>query len=262
VDQPLPADSLRIADLGFFRLADLAQDADAARFFLSRLAILTAVFFPDGRRLELLPWLARHPTGADVAVLLGQDARLPARLIAVPVPQAVADQRRRRLYADAARRGRTPSALQLALVGWTLLVTNLPAERLTVDEALVLSRARWQVELLFKRWKSHGQIDTWRSGKPSAIRCELYAKLLAMILSQWAILVGCWAVPARSLAAALTIVQHHALCLATALHDAARLEDALATLARCLGVACRIARQRAKPPTFQLLLDISEATLA
>ncbi len=178
------------------------------------------------------------------------------------VPQEVADQRRRRLYADAARRGRQPSALQLALASWTLYVTNLPPERLTVDEALVLGRARWQVELLFKRWKSHGQIDTWRSGKPSAIRCELYAKILAMILSQWTILVSCWAFPDRSLATALKVVQQHALCLATALHTHTLLVTALMNLARCLGVGCRISRQHAHPPTFQRLLDVSEAVLA
>ena len=48
VEQPLPPDSLRIADLGFFRLADLAQDGAEQRFDLSRLAILTAIFLPDG----------------------------------------------------------------------------------------------------------------------------------------------------------------------------------------------------------------------
>ena len=262
VEQPLPPDSLRIADLGFFRLTDLAQDGAEQRFYLCRLAILTAVFRPDGSRLDLPRWLTQQPEVVDIPVLLGQKERLPSRLIAVRVPQEVADQRRRRLYADAARRGRQPSALQLALASWTLYVTNLPPERLTVDEALVLGRARWQVELLFKRWKSHGQIDTWRSGKPSAIRCELYAKILAMILSQWAILVSCWAFPDRSLSTALKVVQPHALCLATALHTHTLLVTALTNLARSLAVGCRISRQRAHPPTFQRLLDVSEAALA
>ena len=206
VEQPLPPDSLRIADLGFFRLTDLAQDGAEQRFYLCRLAILTAVFRPDGSRLDLPRWLTQQPEVVDIPVLLGQKERLPSRLIAVRVPQ--------------------------------------------------------EVELLFKRWKSHGQIDTWRSGKPSAIRCELYAKILAMILSQWAILVSCWAFPDRSLSTALKVVQQHALCLATALHTPTLLVTALTNLARCLGVGCRISRQRAHPPTFQRLLDVSEAALA
>jgi hypothetical protein len=262
VDQALPPDSLRIADLGFFDLTELALIAAGASFWLSRLQILTAVFLPDGQRLDLVRWLEQQPARLDQQVLLGVEARLPARLLAVRVPQEVVDQRRRRLYADAARRGRKPSALQLALVGWTLYVTNVPADRLQVEEALVLGRARWQIELLFKRWKSQGQLSTWRSGKPSAIRCELYAKLLALLVSQWMLLVSCWAFPDRSLAKALTIIQQHARCLATAFHSPELLASTISTLGRCLGVGCRISKQQAHPPTFQLLLDVAEASLA
>lgn len=262
VEQPLPPDSLRIADLGFFDLADLRRIGQAGGWWLSRLQIMTAVFLPDGTRLSLVDWLAQQATTVDRAVSVGVDARLPARLLAQRVAQEVVDQRRRRLYDEAARRGRQPSALHLALVGWTLLVTNLPPERLSLAEALVLGRARWQIELLFKRWKSQGKIATWRSGKPSAIRCELYAKLLAMVISQWAILVSCWAFPDRSLAKALTIVQQHARCVATTRLVLDRLVEALTLLAHCLGLGCRMTKQQERPPTFQRLLAVTEAALA
>ena len=39
---------------------------------------------------------------------------------------------------------------ELALAGWTLFATNVPSDRLTVREALMLGRARWHIELLFK----------------------------------------------------------------------------------------------------------------
>ena len=42
---------------------------------------------------------------------------------------------------------------------------------------MVLLRVRWQIELLFKLFKSHTQVDTWQSQKPWRILCEVYAKI-------------------------------------------------------------------------------------
>jgi IS4 transposase len=114
----------------------------------------------------------------------------------VRVPQEVADQRRRRLRATARDRGRTSSAARLAWCDWAILVTNVPPDMLSGREALLLARARWQIELLFKLWKSHGHIDGSRSGKPWRVLCEVYAKLLAMVVQHWLLLTGCWARPA------------------------------------------------------------------
>jgi hypothetical protein len=48
-------------------------------------------------------------------------------------------------------------------------------------------------------WKNHGKIDSWRTEKPWRILCELYAKLLAMIVQHWVFLVTCWQYANRSL---------------------------------------------------------------
>jgi IS4 transposase len=102
----------------------------------------------------------------DEPVYLGKTQRVAARLLAVRVPAEVANQRRRRLRLDGQRRSQPLSARRLALADWTILITNVPPEQLSLEEALVLIRARWQIELLFKLWKSHGNIDEWRSASP------------------------------------------------------------------------------------------------
>ena len=137
--------------------------------WLSRLAPGTAVYTPDGARWDMLDLLAAAgPPRVDLAVTLGVRHRLPARLLAVRVPEEVANQRRRRVREEATRRGKTPSAAQLAWACWTMVVTNVPCALLSLQEALVLLRARWQMELLFKLWKSHGHIDASRSASPGA----------------------------------------------------------------------------------------------
>ena len=71
------------------------------------------------------------------------------------------------------RREKGFSSAYTSLTAWTLFVTNVPRNRLTLSEALVLGRTRWQIELLFRLWKSHGRFDESRSTKPWRILCEV-----------------------------------------------------------------------------------------
>jgi len=253
---PLPRGALRIADLGFFDLGVFTAIGAAGGYWLSRLHVLPTVYDQAGQAWDVLALLTRQQaTAVDLAVVLGAERRLPARLLAVRVPPEVAAARRRRTRAAAKRRGQTPSARALAWADWTILVTNAPADLLSLREALVLLRARWQIELLFKLWKSHGHIDESRSAKPWRLLCEVHAKLLAMVVQHWLLLVGCWTYPDRSLVKAAQTVRNHALHLAYALPSGDRLADAIAVIQRCLAAGCRLNRRKTKPNTYQLLLD-------
>jgi hypothetical protein len=68
-------------------------------------------------------------------------------------------------------------------------------------------RCRRQIELLWKLWKQHGKLDTWRSYKPERILTELYAKLLGLLMTHWQVLLGCWQAPNRSMLKAKQVVQ-------------------------------------------------------
>jgi Transposase DDE domain len=252
--EPLPPGALRVADLGFFRLDTLAaQDAQGV-YWLSRWQPGTALYTPDGQRHELLPLLTTAAATLDLAVRLGVRQRVPARLLAVRVPQEIADERRRRLRAAARDRGRAVSAARLALCARTVFVTNAPAALLTLREALVLARARWQVELLFKLWKQHLRVDEWRSANPWRILTEVYAKLLAALVQHWLTLIGCWHHPDRSLLHAARGLQAHAPHLAAALDTHPHLCQALRVVARCLAAAARLNPRKTAPSTAQLLL--------
>ena len=251
----LPPGGLRLADLGCFDLALFGTIDARGGYWLSRLLVSTAVYDPDGTRLDLAAVLREAPGGRlDRPVLLGATARRPARLLAVRVPQGVADERRRKLRDDARKRGQAVSRARLALADGTILVTNVPQALLTLDEALVLLRARWQVEKLFDLWKTHGHLDRTRSAKPWRVLCEVYAKLLALVVQHWVLLTGSWARPDRSLVTAARTVRRYAFALAAALADPGHLARTLAQVARSLAAGCRVARRRQAPGTAQQLL--------
>jgi len=260
---PLPRGALRISDLGFFTLGVFAAMTAQGVYWLSRLAPGTAIYTPDGARWDVLDLLAAQGAATvDLTVTLGVDHRLPGRLLAVRVPEEVVNQRRRRLRADAKRRGRTPSAAQRAWCAWTIVVTSVPPTLLSLREALVLLRARWHIELLFKLWKSHGHIDESRSAQPWRVLTEVFAKLLAMVVQHWLLLVSCWAFPDRSLLKAAHTIRPHALALASALVYPAFLDHILAVVQRCVAAGCRLNRRKKHPNTYQLLLEPSLAGLA
>jgi len=256
---PLPAGALRVSDLGYFDLAVFGAAQD--RYWLSRLHQGTALFDQQGQRLSVLQ-LLRGAYMVDWSVHLGVQQRLPARLLAVRVPPEVANQRRRQARARAAKHGHTPSAECLARADWTVLVTNAPRDLLSVREALVLLRARWQIELLFKLWKSHGRLDESRSAKPWRVLTEVFAKLLAMLVQHWVLLTGCWDHPDRSLVKAAQTIRVHALHLLYALRSPAQVRRVLSAIHRCLAAGCRLNPRRRHPNTYQLLLDPALQSLA
>ena len=188
---------------------------------------------------------------------VGKNRRLRARLLVERVPQEVADQRRRRIRKAARDKGQTASAAALALADWTILMTNIAPEMLTLSEAMVLVKVRWQIELLFKLWKSQGGLDRSRSHKPWRMLCEVYAKLLAMVMQQWILAIGCWKFADRSLVKAAGVVRERAVELASAMARPERLNEVLQTIVRILERTARMNTRKKHPNTYQLLLALT-----
>ncbi len=259
----LSAGALYLADLGYFGLDRLQEISEHGAYFFSRLKVSTQVFSADGQRwVDLATQLGRQGTHVDLPVTLGETQRLPTRLLAVRVPQEVADQRRRKLREEARDKGRQVSARRLALADWVLWITNAPAELVSLEAGMVLGRVRWQIELLFKLWKSHGHIDASRSTKPWRMLCDVYAKLLAMLLQHWVALIDLWGYPDRSLVKAAKTVAKYALQIATSLWSRQRTIETLETISRCVSAGCRLDRRKKHPSTYQLLLAITDHALA
>jgi hypothetical protein len=249
-----PADTLGLRDLGYFNLDRLAEQTAAGQYWLTRPKVNTTIRTADGPATTI-PAVVLGLTDdlGDVPIQLGATHQLPCRLVAVRLPTAVAAGQRRKAREEARTHGRVVSAARLALADWFVVVTNVPADRLTAHEVLILARVRWQIELVFRRWKSLGQVDEWRSQDPDRILCEVYAKLIGMVVAHWITLVGAWDQPHRGLWAALTVVQTHAPDLARTFDDPPALTAALGTIALIQCHTGRLTTRKTHPSTWQLL---------
>lgn len=254
----LPPGSLRITDLGYFDTEVFQRLDQHGGFWLSRLQFGTSVFTPDGQPLKLLNWLSEQPGPfVDQPIRVGAERKLACRIVAWRVPKEVANRRRQKLIAAAkSKDGRVPSAARLAWCDWTILITNVPAAWLAPAEVAILYRARWQVELLFKRWKSLGLIADLSGTTTTRAMVRLWSRLLAVLVQHWLLLTSTWGDTRASLAKACEVIRHHAWLLAVELHDPVRLEAAITRLKRVLSTTAKQNKRR-KPSTFELLNDSS-----
>jgi hypothetical protein len=258
--RPLPAGALRLADRGFFDMEVLQDYSDQEVFWITRLPCRLWVQPADGRRQLLADFLAAQPGDAvDSWVWMGQGQRLWARLLARRAPAAVVAKRLAQLQQRARDKGTKVSAAQRALCGWTVYLTNAPAEQLTWAEVWVLARARWVIELLFKLWKSHGGVDQTRGQKPHRVLCELYAKLLGQVVQHW-ILLTCGGPCVRSShTKAARRVRRQAVRLVLVLARPAELTRLLERLRQRLQKGCQISPRQGRPALHQLLLEPDRA---
>jgi len=257
-EAPVTRGALYLRDLGYFGLAWFRELAAAGAYWISRLQQRTVVLDRDGEPLELLRTLRGHEGGGpvDMPILLGKAERLACRLIALRVPQEMAARRRQKAYEKAEKQGRMPSRDHLAWCEWTILVTNCPGGLLTWKEAVVLYRSRWQVELMFKLWKSHNRLAAYRATWTATERMAMFwAKLIAVVLQHWILLASVWTDPRRSLWKAARVIGDWVLTLTGALGDLDQLVRTLERLVATLAAAARQKLQKKRPSSFQLLLN-------
>lgn len=226
----------------------------AGSYTLTRARTNTVFFTEQGRRLNVPSVLPpRVGQTKELHVLVGEKRGYQMRLLLVRVPEEVAEQRRKDLRADASRRGRAVSQRAFALADWTILLTDAPSKWLRLEEALILLRERWQMELLYKLWKQHGQIDEWRTTHSWRVRCELYAKLIGMVLQHWLMVLFAWHNAQRSMVKLAQVVRDTAWTLMEALSGQREFSAVLCLIERRMRAGCSMNTRRKHPNSAQLL---------
>ena len=188
---PLPEGSLRLADLAYFSLDELEKLTENGIYWVSRLKANSYLADETGERIDLEKTLKSEAENTYIrkAIRIGKRKQLSVYLIAEKLSQAQRNKRRRYIRHRAKRKAKTPSKALLRLAGYNLYITNIEEHQLTPKQICVIVGIRWQVELMFKCFKSISKLQDSRSQKPYRILSEIYAKLIA-ILIQHGVMLG------------------------------------------------------------------------
>lgn len=176
-------DALYLFDLGYFKQETLRDLNQTEAFYVTRLQAQVALY--AGEHHEHVELAAILNTLSDdhftACYYLGSRVKTPVRIVARRVSEELASKRRRHAKAKAKKAGKTCTSNYLKFLGWEVLVTNLDAEW-TLDDLFLLYGLRWQIEIVFKVWKSRlgvASLGDWRAPR---VLCQLYAHLIGAVL--------------------------------------------------------------------------------
>jgi hypothetical protein len=110
--------------------------------------------------------------------------RYPVRLVVAKLDPTATRRARRRARRKAQKAGRTITAPTLAVAGWLLLITTLDAGTWSTADVLYVYRARWQVELVFKKMKQLLRLNQIRSQHRTSVEATVRALLMAWALQE------------------------------------------------------------------------------
>ena len=193
---------LCLQDLGYFSFEQFEKIEGNEGFFITKLRsdVYIALknqfpsFHPNGEvvqsslyhRIDLVALCKNLVPGEYLeleGVHFGRDAHLPARCILFSHDENQKELRIQRIQRRTVQSGKKPKQVVKDLAGITVCMTNLP-ESISAPQIIELYRLRWQVELIFKVWKSYLEIDHFKVMKQERWLCHLYGTLLVFLISQ------------------------------------------------------------------------------
>lgn len=186
----LQAGDLIIRDLAYMSNEVLKSIIEAACFFLCRPMSNVIMFeYLDEQRkvireinfVSLREYMKQHHLNRiEKLVLLGKEKTIQVRLIICLLPSEIASKRIHTFNRNS--KGKKHSSEYRARAFFNLFITNAPKEFLCDDQAAPLYTIRWQIELLFKIWKSIAHIDKVKKVKQERFECYIHAKLIIILL--------------------------------------------------------------------------------
>lgn len=185
-------DDLFIRDLGYSTLPYLEKISEKGAFFLNRLPAKTSVYASeDVGRGECEPLdfrklhgrISKHKLShMELEVFVGKKAMLPCRLVMMPVDEATYEKRIRKATEKGKRYGNVSEEYK-AKSRLNVFITNVDRKDLDTEKVREVYTLRWQLELVFKVWKSQAAIDEIREMKIERFECQLLSKLIWLLLN-------------------------------------------------------------------------------
>jgi len=193
---------LILRDLGYFNFEDFLDLEKRKAFYISRLKPNIAVYIESNdiayykngtpkksslfKRIYICDIMKQMNTGEHYEIddaYIGQGKKLKARLILYKLTSEQLRKRLQKCEKNAKKKGVKKSDNTIELLGISMYITNIKREILSAKQVYELYTLRWQIEIIFKTWKSIFHIHAVKQVKIERFQCQLYGKLILILLS-------------------------------------------------------------------------------
>lgn len=177
---------LLIRDLGYFSLEAFKSIEALGAYYLSRLQKGVLIYInkehdsPINIEMYLKKGIRKNRKIIDIPVFLGTQ-KLPSRLIVFKTPKWVTNQRLKKYKIS---HKKIPNEDYKIWSGYSFFITNVDKLNCSSEAIFELYKIRWQIELVFKSYKSTFRLDVIRGTSRSSVLCIVYAKLIGILISE------------------------------------------------------------------------------
>lgn len=181
--------ALYIRDQGYTTHKYMGNVISKGAYFLNRLNPRYIAYNEETKKA--INWKAIHrqilatkEEHFETTVILGSGAdAFSCRLVAIPVPQEVWQKRLVQVKKNAKNKKQDVSDAYKDRARFSVYVTNVSQDIFSAAEVMQVYGLRWQVELIFKTWKSFFKIHKVKAMKQDRLLCQLYAKFILLNLN-------------------------------------------------------------------------------
>lgn len=178
---------LIIRDLGYWKLSNFKNLNKNGVYFLSKFRLGTKVLKMSEKEINLVSYLKNldkeQQNKFDLRAKIGGKEKVELRIFGYKLSEEQAVKKK--IAAKKSRHKNTPiSKSALYLMTWNIFITNVEEDYWTIEDAYEVYRLRWQIEMIFKNWKSNFKVDkimqSCKSQNPIRPEILLYLNLLFM----------------------------------------------------------------------------------
>lgn len=188
-EMEIQQDDLTLRDRGYLSVDELKRHSLSGAHCVYRHKMKMQLLDYDTEEpIDVLSLLKKEGS-LDIPVRLNDKERTAVRLVARPVDQETADNRRMRAKRE--MKGHRPGKLFMELQSWTIFITTIPLDRADFDTLLEIYGLRWRIETIFKSWKTNLYFDNIHNVSKNQLTIILIARMIMFSIITQIVYVPC-----------------------------------------------------------------------